>query len=149
MTVAVLSALALVRHAIVEMRSYAAAAIVAIPLAAILCAYNAAGLPYALAIAGSAGLVTLLRLRGLPTLAWIRAWIAPTALGITVFVVFAASAIGTLATFFNVVKTGYTTGSGNPLPLGQLCARCRSASSAGSGSCATTASPFPRARSRS
>ena len=114
--VAVLCALALIRHAILELRSYAAAAIVAIPLAAILCAYNAAALPYVLALAGTSFVAAVLVHRRLPRSSWVR----PTVAGVALFGILAASALSTLSAFLHTVQNGYVTGAVNAIPLGQL-----------------------------
>ncbi len=118
-TVAVLCALALIRFAILELRSYAAAAIAAIPLAAVLCTYNAAGVPYVAAMAGTGLAAAVFVHMRLPS----RAWIRPAGLGLAVFGVLAAAPLSTVATFFNAAANGFTAingSAGNSLPLGQL-----------------------------
>ncbi len=114
--VAVLCALALVRFAILELQGAGAAVIVAIPMAAILATYNAAGLPYAAAIAGSALVATILIHRRLPS----RAWIPPALVGGVVFVILALPALKTLLTFLRVSTALYTGPHAASLPLGQL-----------------------------
>jgi hypothetical protein len=114
--VAVLSALALVRFAILELRGVAAAVIAAISLAAILATYNAAGVPYVLALAGSALVASVLVHRRLPA----RDWLRPAAIGIPVFLVLAAPALKTLKQFFEVATTGFTGSAASAPPLGQL-----------------------------
>jgi hypothetical protein len=114
--IAVLCALALIRFAILELRGVAAAVIVAVPLAAVLATYNAAGLPYTLALAGTALVAGVLVHRRLPT----RAWLRPAGVGIVVFVVLAAPALKTLAKFFEVATGGFTGSSAAAPPLGQL-----------------------------
>ncbi len=114
--VAVLCALALIRFAMLELRGVAAAVLVAVPLAAILATYNAAGLPYTLALAGTALVASVLVHRRLPT----RAWLRPAGVGIVVFVVLAAPALKTLAKFFEVATGGFTGSSAAAPPLGQL-----------------------------
>jgi hypothetical protein len=114
--VAVLCALALIRHAIVELRGAPAAVIVAVPLAAILAVYNAAGTPFVLALAGT-GLVCAVAIRRrLPG----RDWLRPGALGVIVFGVLAAPALITLKKFFEVATGGYTGTAAAAPPLGQL-----------------------------
>jgi hypothetical protein len=116
-TMAVLCAIALIRCAILELRGYAAAIVVAVPLAAVLCTYNAAGVPYVAALAGSGLLAVLVVHRRLPSLAWIR----PAAVGAVAFGVLAAAPFSTLVTFYNVATNAYTgAATGNTLPLGQL-----------------------------
>jgi hypothetical protein len=114
--VAVLCALALIRFAILELRGIAAAVIVAVPLAAILATYNAAGLPYTLALAGTALVASVLVHRRLPS----RDWLRPAGVGIVVFAVLAAPALKTLAKFFEVATGGFTGSSAVAPPLGQL-----------------------------
>jgi hypothetical protein len=114
--VAVLCALALIRFAILELRGVASAVIVAIPLAAILATYNAAGLPYTLALAGTALVAYVLVHRRLPA----RDWLRPAGVGVLVFAVFAAPALKTLETFFKVATGGFTGSSATAPPLGQL-----------------------------
>jgi hypothetical protein len=114
--VAFLCALALIRYAILELRGVASAVIVAIPLAAILSTYNAAGLPYVLALAGSALVAGVAVHRRLPG----RGWLRPAGVGIVVFVVLAAPALKTLKTFFNVATGGFTGSGAVAPPLGQL-----------------------------
>ncbi len=114
--VAVLCALALIRHAILELALQRAAVIVAIGLAAILCTYNAAGLPYVGALAGS-GLVAAAIVHWRPP-SW--AWVRAAALGLAVFGVAAAAALSTISTFFHVATTGYTGAGAVAPPLGQL-----------------------------
>jgi hypothetical protein len=114
--VAVLCALALIRFAILELKGVGAAVIVAAPLAAILATYNAAGLPYAAALAGSALLAAVLVHRRLPS----RAWLVPSAVGGAVFVVLALPALKTLLTFLEVSTALYTGPHAASLPLGQL-----------------------------
>jgi MYXO-CTERM domain-containing protein len=114
--VAVLSALALVRFAILELRGVAPAVIVAISLAAILATYNAAGVPYVLALAGTALLASVLVHRRLPA----RDWLRPAAISIPVFLVLAAPALKTLKQFFEVATTGFTGAAASAPPLGQL-----------------------------
>lgn len=115
-TVAVLSALALIRHAIIELRGAGAAVIVAVPLAAILATYNAAGVPYVLALAASGLLAAVYVHRRLPTIAWAR----PAAIGAVAFVVLALPALKTLLTFLRVSTALYTGSNAAALPLGQL-----------------------------
>jgi len=121
-TVAVLCALALISQAIITLKGLGAAVIVAIPLAAILATYNAAGLPYATGLAGTGLLATLYFHYGLRLRAWLprRSWLGPGAMGLVVFFVLAWPALKTVRTFFNVAKGLYSAGNGNPLPLGQL-----------------------------
>ena len=114
--VAVLSALALVRFAILELRGVAAAVIAAISLAAILATYNAAGVPYVLALAGSALVASVLVHRRLPA----RDWLRPAAVGIAAFLVLAAPALKTLKQFFEIATTGFTGSAASAPPLGQL-----------------------------
>jgi hypothetical protein len=114
--VAILCALALIRSAMLELRGVASAVIVAIPLAAILATYNAAGLPYVLALAGTALVASVLVYRRLPT----RDWLRPAGLGILVFAVLATPALKTLETFFKVATGGFTGSSASAPPLGQL-----------------------------
>jgi len=116
---AVLCALALIRHAILEMRSYAAAAVVAVPLAAVLCTYNAAGAPYVGALAGTGLVAALIVRRRLPG----RAWIKPTIAGAAVFGIAAAAPLSTVVTFFNAATSGFTGANATALPLGQLLRR--------------------------
>ena len=111
-----LCALALIRFAILELRGVAAAVIVAIPLAAILATYNAAGAPYVLALAGSALVASVFVHRRLPTLAWLR----PGAVGVIAFAVLAAPALKTIEQFFRVATVGFTGSSASAPPLGQL-----------------------------
>lgn len=114
--VAVLCALALIRFAILELRGVASAVIVAIALAAVLATYNAAGVPYVLALAGTALVASMLVHRRLPAHEWLR----PTAVGILVFGVLAAPALKTLGKFFEVATGGFTGSSASAPPLGQL-----------------------------
>jgi hypothetical protein len=114
--VAVLCALALIRFAILELRGVACAAIVAIPLATILATYNAAGLPYVLALAGTALVARAIVHRRLPS----RDWLRPAGVGVLVFVVLAAPALKTLQTFFKVATGGFTGSGALAPPLGQL-----------------------------
>ncbi len=114
--VAVLCAMALIRFAVLELRGIQAAVLIAIPLAAILIVYNAAGLPYAASLAGSALLAAFLVHRRLPN----RSWIKPVLVGAGVFAVFAAPAFKTLPTFFKVSTALYTGPHAAALPLGQL-----------------------------
>jgi hypothetical protein len=114
--VAVLCAIALIRHAILELRGVAAAVIIAVPLAAILVTYNAAGLPFVGGLAGSALLASVLVHRRLPTLRWWK----PVLIGGVVFVVLAIPALTTLLTFLRVSKALYTGSNALALPLGQL-----------------------------
>ena len=118
-TVAVLCTLALIRFAILELRGYRAAVIAAIPLAAVLCTYNAAGLPYVGGLAGSGLLAALLVHRRLPT----KAWIGPAVAAAAVFFVLAASALKTVSTFLQIATSGFTGSNATALPLGQLLRR--------------------------
>lgn len=115
-TVAVLCALALIRFAILELRDYAAAVIAAIPLAAVLATYNAAGLPYFGGLAGSGLLAALYFHRRLPT----ARWRGPLAAGVVLFGVLAAAALKTISTFFHIATSGFTGSNATALPLGQL-----------------------------
>jgi hypothetical protein len=115
-TVAVLCALALMRFAILELRGPGATAICAIPLAATLATYNAAGLPYAAALAGSGVAAILLVHRRAPS----RAWVGPAAVGVAVFAVCALPVANTILTFLRVASALYTGPHAAALPLGQL-----------------------------
>ena len=114
--VAVLCALALIRFAILELRGVAAAVIVAIPLATILATYNAAGVPHALALAGTALVAAVLVHRRLPA----RDWLRPVVVGSLVFLLLAAPALKTIVKFFEVATAGFTGASATAPPLGQL-----------------------------
>lgn len=101
--VAVLSALAVGREAILRHHRPAVMIIVAIPLAAILAIFNAAGLPYVGALIGAGSVAMLLIRRQRPR----RGWLGPSALGVVVLAILAIPALITIGTFFNVVTTGY------------------------------------------
>ncbi|HST56317.1 MAG TPA: hypothetical protein VLJ42_10570 [Solirubrobacteraceae bacterium] len=116
-TVAVLSSLAITRFAILQPRGVrGAVALCAIPLAAVLSAYSAAGIPYAAALAGSGVLGLLLVHRRLPT----RAWIAPALIGGVTLAVFCAPALNTISTFLHVSLSGYTGAHASAPQLGPL-----------------------------
>lgn len=115
--VAVICSLALIRWAILNLRGMRAAVMVATPLAAILATYNAAGAPFALAIAGMALLGAVLTHRRLPS----RTWVVPSLAGVALFGVLAAPALTTFLTFLRVSTALYASGSQSvALPLGQL-----------------------------
>ena len=114
--VAVLCALSLIRIAILELGLNAAAVIVAIALATILATYNAAGLPYVGALAGTGLVAAVIVHWRPPTWAWVRA----AAVGVAVFGVMAAAALSTIATFFHIATSGYTGTNAVAPPLGQL-----------------------------
>lgn len=111
-----LCALAIARYALLSLRPAVGAALTAIPLAAILAVYSAAGIPYAGAIAAAALLAIPLvhrrvRLRQAPRLA---------ASGLVTLAVCAIPVLPTLATFFNVATTGYTGSNATAPVLGPL-----------------------------
>jgi hypothetical protein len=109
--------------------------IAAVPLAATLCTYGAAGSPYVLATIGAGAVMVVLNDRRLPR----RAWIAPAALGAAVVGLLSIPALVNFSTLFNVASAvgGPNSGTGGgagaphvavsvlgqlnrPLPLSQI-----------------------------
>jgi hypothetical protein len=113
---AVLCALAVIRHAILALRGAAALALSAIPLAAVLVSYNAAGLPYALALAGSGMVAAVIVHRRLPG----REWVRPALIGAGVLVIASIPALLTIKTFYHVASTGFTGAQAAAPSLGPL-----------------------------
>jgi hypothetical protein len=116
--VAVLCSLAVIRYAILSVRSRTTAlALCAIPLAAVLAAYNAAGLPYMLALAGSGAVAAMIIHRRLPG----REWLRPGLIGLGVLVLASIPALLTIKTFYHTASSGFTGGSAATAPsLGPL-----------------------------
>ena len=120
--VAILASLATIRWAIVSPQATGAIAVVAVPLAAVLATFNAAGIPYVGALIAS-GLVAALLLHR----RWrLRAWLRGALVGGATFGLLAIPALVTLGTFFNTVTVAYSAvspgGSQAPSPatLGPL-----------------------------
>jgi hypothetical protein len=114
---ALMCALALMRHTILSGDGRAAAVVViAVPLAAILASFNAAGVPYVLSLigAGVAGLLLVHPRR--PT----RAWIRPAGVGVVTLAVLAIPALITVGTFAQVASAGYGASSATAPTLGPL-----------------------------
>lgn len=113
---AVICALAVIRHAILHLRGVRAGLLVAVPLAAVLATYNAAGVPYVLALAGAGVLGVLLVHRRLQPKAWVR----PAAIGALALAVLGLPALLTLRTFLRVAESGYTGSHPTAPTLGPL-----------------------------
>jgi hypothetical protein len=114
--VAVLSALAVMRYAILSLDGSAAVAVSAIPLAAILAIFNAAGIPFAGALAVSGAIGMLLVRRQRPQ----REWFRPALLGSVVLAIFAIPALLTLGTYLRVASSAYSGSNPTAPPLGPL-----------------------------
>lgn len=108
-------AIAAARAAVATRRPLPGAVILAIPLAAILAVYNAAGAPYMGAFALILGIAMLVD-RGLPT----RRWLAPVILGAGLTAVLALPALGSLQTFYQVSHSVAARGAASSSSLGQL-----------------------------
>jgi hypothetical protein len=116
---------ALVGAAFRERRPWSGAAVCAVPMAATLGVYGAAGAPYVLGAIGGVALVLVVAERQLPR----PAWIGPAILGAGLVVLLSIPAISGFATLFNVAKAvvGSTNPSGDilgelarPLPISQM-----------------------------
>jgi hypothetical protein len=112
----VLCALAVIRFAILSWPGAVVLAIVAIPLAAVLAVFNAAGVPYVAALVGSGIVGMFLVHRPTPT----RAWIKPAAIGAAVLGICAIPALLTIGTFLRVAESGYGASNHTPSALGPL-----------------------------
>jgi hypothetical protein len=113
--VGVLAALAVIRWAIVERRPVGVA-VSAVPLAAILATFNAAGIPYVAALIGCGAVSWLILDRPRPG----RSWVRPILLGGVVLVVLAIPALVTLKTFLAVAQSGYSGAHPSAPTLGPL-----------------------------
>ena len=124
MTVA---AFALIAEAVRAKRSYPGVAVSAVPLAATLCTYGAAGAPYVLAAIGGVALTLVVNARRLPR----PSWIGPALLGAALIAVLSIPALVGFSTLYHVAQG--VVGSANkgvstsvlgqllrPLPLSQI-----------------------------
>jgi hypothetical protein len=114
--VATLCALAVMRHAILSLRALPGVVLTAIPLAAILATYSAAGLPYVAALVGSGLVAILLVHRRLP----LRGAIRPAVVGGATLLVLAIPILPTIGTFLQVARSGYTGPHASAPSLGPL-----------------------------
>jgi hypothetical protein len=126
----VVASFALIAEALRARRPYSGVVIAAVPLAATLCTYGAAGSPYVLAAIGGGAVMVVLSDRRLPR----RAWIAPAVLGAAVLGLLSIPALVNFSTLYSVASTVVgTTSSGvahagtsvlgqldRPLPLSQI-----------------------------
>jgi hypothetical protein len=120
----VVASFALIAEALRARRAYSGVVIAAVPLAATLCTYGAAGSPYVLATIGGGAVMVVLNDRRLPR----RSWIAPAALGAAVVGLLSIPALVNFSTLFNVASAvggpNSGTGGGAAAPavsmLGQL-----------------------------
>jgi hypothetical protein len=117
-----IAAFALIAEAVRARRLYSGVAIAAIPLAATMCTYGAAGSPYVLAAIGAGGLVLVLFERRLPR----PSWITPSLLGGALVAGLSIPALVGFSQLFSSVQTtvGVSSGTGSVAaaasPLGQL-----------------------------
>lgn len=111
-----IASFALVSAAVRARRAWSGAAICAVPLAAVLCAFGVAGAPYVMAAVGGAALVIIVIERRLPRVAWL----GPGALGVGLIALCSIPAIVEFSTLFSIAKA--VVGSANPAgnPLGEL-----------------------------
>ena len=127
MTVA---AFALLGESVRARRRYPGAVVVAVPLAAALCTYGVAAVPYVLAAIGGSVLAIVVLERRLPRPSWAR----PALLGGAVVGLLSIPALENLSTLYNVTQSVVGTGGGavgtgavsalgqlaRPLPLSQI-----------------------------
>ena len=114
--VAILCALAVMRHAILSLRPLPGAVLSAIPLAAILATYSAAGLPYVAALAGSGVVAIVFVHHRLPP----RRAIRPAVAGGAALLILAIPVLPTIGTFLQVARSGYTGPHASAPSLGPL-----------------------------
>lgn len=114
---AVLASLAVMRHAMLSLGGARAFALSAIPLATVLVVYNAAGLPYMLALAGSGAVAAVILHGRLPR----RELVRPAAIGVGVLAIASLPALLTIKAFYHTASTGFTGGAKATAPaLGPL-----------------------------
>ena len=118
MVAAALCALAVNRHAVIALRPSVGVALAAIPLAAILAIYSAAGIPYVGAIAG-AGVLAIPLIRHVRP-AQLRLALRPAAIGLASLLVLSVPALPTFSTFLNVANAGYVGSAASAPSLGPL-----------------------------
>jgi hypothetical protein len=117
--VGILAALAVMRYGLVtrtRTRTHGVVPIIAVPLAAILAAYNAAGVPYVGALIAAGVLALFALYRPIPQVTWLK----PVLSGIAVLVVLAVPALVTLRTFLSVSVAGYSGSHPTAPNLGPL-----------------------------